>query len=385
MEQFGDYGVILNVIILYSVFDFGLNLGLLRKLIFNKEEASGLINTLFFFFCILFLISIPIFYCLFSLNVIHAGGRYFFYAIVVGLLVLQNVLALLFDVVIQTKNKIYVGKIIRVSKIVVETSLLFWLCKLGSVEILLIASVGVNFLYILSLLLFSKKVMDFSVGFKNFRFSILTAHLRYSFWYFLNGLAGVLVFNAQVIMINTVAGSLMAAKYILLTRFFDIIRIALTNFTNILFPFLAMKQAETNYQYLKNLFFKVFKRIILFSVGILILTLTIGDDIFKIWNQQADNITMNLFPWMAIFITLIIIDHVPTVFLNALKLNTYQTIIAIVQGILGLILGYIFLLEFGLVGVGIASIVALLVTNFFFSPIYLLRAINKKLTSGHIK
>ncbi len=384
-EQFGLYGVLLNVIILSSVFDFGLNIGLLRKLIFNKEDAVSLINTLFFFFSILFITSIPIFYLLFSVDLIHTGNSYFFFACVIGVLILQNVLALFFDVIIQVENKIYVGKIIRVSKTIAETTVLILLSKQGSIQLLLIASVGINFFYILSLFLFSKKVVNYKLSLYNFCFSILLSHIRYSFWYFLNALAGAMVFNAQVIVISGVVGAVMAAKFILVTRFFDIIRIGLTNFTTILFPFLAMRQAEENYAHIKSMFLKIFKRVILLSGLTLILTMTVGQQIFKVWNQQADILTMDLYKWVAIFVTLVVIDNVPTVFLNALKLNTYQTIIAIVQGILGLILGYIFLLEFGLVGVGIASIVALLVTNFFFSPIYLLRAINKKLTSGHIK
>ncbi len=378
-EKFGLYGVLLNVVVLSSVLDFGLNLGLLRKLVAKRDDSIYLINSLFFFFCFLFLLSIPIFFFLFSSQVICTGGSYIYYAVFTSVLVLQTVLTLLFDVIIQAANKIYIGKIIRISKIIIEFCCLFFLSKSGSVKLLLLASVLVNFLYIFSLFLFSKKEVNYILSIKNFKISILFEHIQYSFWYFLNALAGVLVFNGQVVMINALAGPAMATKYLVVTRFFDVVRIALTNFTTVLFPFLAAKQLQNNFNELKSIFLKVFTRVFFIAAIVIALLMTIGEQFFIIWSNHTDDVTLKLYQLMAIFIFLVVIDNVPTVFLNAFKLNTFQTIVGIVQGVLGIVIGCFLIIPYGIVGVGIASIISLFCTNLFFNPVYLIMVLNKKI------
>ena len=180
-------------------------------------------------------------------------------------------------------------------------------------------------------------------------------------------------------MINTLAGPTMATKYLLVTRFFDVVRIAITNFTTILFPFLAAKQESNNYEELKAIFWKVFKRVSLMALVVIALLLTVGKQFFIFWSNYPDELTIKLYQLMAIFILLVVIDNVPTVFLNAFKLNTYQTIVGVFQGVLGLVIGYFLLIPYGIVGVGIASIIALVCTNLFFNPIYLIYSLNKKI------
>ncbi|MDP1844620.1 MAG: hypothetical protein Q8K64_14490, partial [Sediminibacterium sp.] len=78
--HFGIYGVILNVVVFASIFDFGLNIGLLKKLI-NQDPASGqLINSLFFFFCFLLVLGIPICYVLFYVKAVKVESELFFFA-----------------------------------------------------------------------------------------------------------------------------------------------------------------------------------------------------------------------------------------------------------------------------------------------------------------
>jgi O-antigen/teichoic acid export membrane protein len=60
-EQFGIYFVLLNVITLGSIFDFGLNTGLLRELIHKPDKSQWVINAMFFFFLIVFLVSFRFF------------------------------------------------------------------------------------------------------------------------------------------------------------------------------------------------------------------------------------------------------------------------------------------------------------------------------------
>ena len=55
LNQFGTYGVIINVIAFSVILDFGLNIGLVRSFIHKILNLDELINSLFIFFDIFIL------------------------------------------------------------------------------------------------------------------------------------------------------------------------------------------------------------------------------------------------------------------------------------------------------------------------------------------
>ena len=378
-EQFSIYGVILNLIIFSSIFDFGLNIGLLRKLVHKYEHYEQLINILFVFFIILFFCSIPLFYFLFKSGIVKSGNQYFFTSIFVTIIVIQNILSTLLDVIIQSVNKIFVGKFIRVTRTIIEFTLLYFVSKSGSVIYLLMSTALVNFFYLITLFLYSKKEVKFSLSLTSFKFSILWEHMVYSFWYFQNTIASVLVYNAQIILISNFLDSVNVAKYLLVTRFYDIIRTGLTNFTMVLFPSISSLQAEGNWTRLKKVYFNVLLRVSIMVVIVFSLILSIGKIIFLKWSHLDDSTTVQLFQLYSVFIALLIIEHVPTVFLSALKFNKYPSIISMAQGILGLLLSYLFLPHFGILGAIFASLIAFLMTNFWYNPYFIIQKMNRKI------
>ncbi|MFX6334807.1 hypothetical protein ABTF54_19280, partial [Acinetobacter baumannii] len=64
IKNFALYGIVINLVNTAVVFDFGLNIGLLRKLILNKENSSSLISSVLIFYISLGLITIPLIYLL---------------------------------------------------------------------------------------------------------------------------------------------------------------------------------------------------------------------------------------------------------------------------------------------------------------------------------
>ncbi len=376
---FGTYGVILNVIIFSSIFDFGLNVGFLKQLIEKKEDALVLLNTIFFFFLGMFPLYIPLFTVLFTLGLVKIDTGIPFFALITSVLIIQNILAAFFDVIIQSVNKIFLGRAIRVSKLLLEFFLLLFLSLKGSVPVLLIASASVNCLYIISLVFFSRKELAYTFSLRYVRFNALVKHLGYSFWYFLNTVAVSLVFNSQVIMMNMIAGSTGVAKYLMITRFYDMLRIGLTNFTTVLFPVLATIQLQGDWGKIKRYYFSSMIRIALMGAVIFGLVWWIGKPLFLQWSKFNDPEMGRLFMVFSVFILFIVIDNVSSTFLGALKENKASTLVALIQGALGLGLGYLLLLKMGVTGVALASLIALAITNFWFNPYYLMKIFKYKI------
>ncbi len=377
-EEFSNYGVLLNIILFTSAFDFGLNLGLMRRLIHERDKASVLVSSSFFFFLLLFVIALPVFFFLYYKNILHAGGNFFLNAVLTSLLVLQTIVASLFDVILQSTNKIFVGKLARIGKTIIEFVVLFACSQKGSATLLLLLSGIVNFFFIGALFFFSKKETTYTISLNMFSWHALTEHMRYSFWYFLNSIGVVFVFNSQIIMLNALATKKEVASYILVSRFLDVVRMGATNFTAILFPSLAQKEVMGEWNNLRKIYFKVLTGVFFLSVCILVFLLTAGKLIFEYWSGQSGYEINQVYTILSVFIILIVIDNVSSVFLHALRLNKVQTIISIGQGLLAMLIGYFLLKGMGIAGFATGSVIALLVTNFVYNPWHLISQFRKK-------
>lgn len=379
IEEFSNYGVLLNIILFTSAFDLGLNLGLMRRLIQEPLRASVLVSSSFFFYFLLFLIAFPVFLWLYHAKLLSDGVHFFSYALLTALLVLQTVVAALFDVILHSANKIFVCKLIRIGKTTLEFIVLYYCSTEGSAVLLLLASSVVNVLYIGTLFFFSKKEADFVISIHQFSWVALVDHIRYSFWYFLNAISVVIVFNSQIILLNHLTTKTEVANYFLVTRFLDVVRMGATNFTIILFPTLAQQEVRGEWKQLRATYFKVLKSVFFLCIGILLFLLTAGKMVFTYWSGQSGEEIEQLFTLFSVFTLLIVLDNVSAVFLHAFRLNKMQTIISIGQGLLALTLGYFLLQTMGILGFTIGSIIALLLTNFIYNPYHLITQFRRKI------
>ncbi|MFN5146600.1 MAG: hypothetical protein ACK5DU_05250, partial [Bacteroidota bacterium] len=62
---YSTYGVLLNLILVASIFDFGLNTGLVHRLIHEPAQRNSLLNAVFFFYFLILVLAAPVLYLLF--------------------------------------------------------------------------------------------------------------------------------------------------------------------------------------------------------------------------------------------------------------------------------------------------------------------------------
>ena len=99
INNFGIYGVLLNIISFSVIFDFGFNAGLLRKYIFKSINYENLTNNLFIFFIglLFFLIPIIIFILIYFVQITKFSSLFF--GLLLSIIVVQNILILFFEIV----------------------------------------------------------------------------------------------------------------------------------------------------------------------------------------------------------------------------------------------------------------------------------------------
>ncbi|TXT29834.1 MAG: hypothetical protein FD136_1785 [Chitinophagaceae bacterium] len=382
-ELFGYYGVFLNLILFCAIFDMGLNIGLLRRLIHEKQKASELVSTCFVFFGLVFPIAWGLLYGLIELKWILPANANFsiHHAWVAGLLalwVMINMQAALFDVILQSLNKIFVGKLIRIGKTIIEFGLVWWASTWHSLVGLIAVLVLVNSLYVLCMYWLAKKEFHFKLHIPIKFTHIFREHFHYSIWYALSALAGVLVYNAQTILMGSQLNAASIAQFLVIARFYEVVKVGLANFTVILFPSIAMMEAKGNWKDILQQFGKVFFRILALVIFTCIIMFTLGEYLFKIWSGFKEPATIEAFRLYTVLIMCLVVEHVAIVFLSALKLNRLPTLISLLQGLLGLLLSYLLMQKMGLTGAIIGSLIALLCTSFWFNPMYLYISLRKK-------
>ena len=379
LSNFGTYGVIINVIAFSVILDFGLNIGLVRSFIHQSSNLKELSNSIFLFFTSLLFLLFPIFLIFYFNYFQNLNLELFEIAGLTTVIVVQNIIAGYFDALIQAQNKIYVSKIIRASKLLFELIIILIFIKTIHLIGLLTIMLFVNVAYLLSLYLYLKKAIHFRINYNQFNLQVLLSHFKYSFWYFVSSLATVLVFNTQVLILNYYNGPVIAAKYLVVVRFFDIIRIAATNFTQVLFPKIIQIEYLGDWKLIKIMLFSVYKKISILIIFILLFLYFFGFQFFVYWSRLNDPSLSLLFNLYLVFTALIIFDNVSVIFLSALKLNKIPTLVSIGQGLLGILLSILLLYYIGYIGILVGFLISFIFTNLFFNPYYLLKSVNKRL------
>ena len=375
---FSLYGVVLNLIVVASVFDFSLNTTLVRRLILHPDKANESINAVFNFFLLVLFCSIPLYYFSFVLGAVHITEKKLIMALLVALIVAQNMLAVLFESVMQSVNQWKHAKLIRVLRTLIETVLLYWISGMGKIEYLFYVTGGVNLIYITALALIAKKHVNFRLGIGKLNFSLLLAHLKDSFWYFQNSIASVITFNFQIIMMSHLLTAGQITIYLLVFRFFEIVRTGLTNFAMLLFPSITQKQKEGNWRgvllYYKKSLFLVALITAVTMAGLFVW----GYELFVYWSKIKTDTALIVYLIYCVYIALIVVDHVSGVFLSALKFNKNTAVVSSIQSLLLLMLTYIFIKEFGVFGAALASLIAFVSTSLWYNPWHLWRSIQSK-------
>jgi O-antigen/teichoic acid export membrane protein len=360
-----------------SIFDFGLNTGLCHRIIQEPAKRSVLINAVFFYSPLVFLISFPIFWGLFQSGWVKVPVAAVWLAFLLALLVAQNMLSLLFETILQSVNKIYLSKWLRVGRTLLEAGLLYAVSSGRRLDWLLLVTVLINSFFIVLLVGKAKKELAFTISLASFSIKTLGSQLRYSFWYFQSMLASVIAYNVQIVVLSNYLSVAQMTIFLLVFKFFEVIRTAMTNFTQILFPAISHMQAKGEWNELLVTFKRVLIRVLLFSLVVFVGMLTVGEDFFRWWSRYDTPESNALFRVYALYVFFLVIDHVAVVFLLGLKFNRLPSIVSTVQSFLAVLLTIYCIEQVGLSGAVWASLLLFGATSLIFNPLYLLYQLKK--------
>jgi O-antigen/teichoic acid export membrane protein len=246
---------------------------------------------------------------------------------------------------------------------------------------LLLATLLVNVIFIITLFVVTRREVDLSISLAAFRLKELGGQLRYSFWYFQSMLAAVIAYNVQIVLLAQYLSVGQMTIFLLVFKFFEVIRTAMTNFTQVLFPSISMLQAEQKWSQLLRTFRRVLLRVAGFSLLVFTILWWVGNDFFNWWSGYDTPESNTLFKVYALYVFLLVIDHVSVVFLLGLKFNRLPSIVSTIQSFLSLVATVYFIQWTGLSGAVLASLLLFATTSLIFNPLYVLYQLKQRITA----
>lgn len=387
--QYGVYVIIFTVIGYFSLGNLGFPQTLLREIIdalHGKiyDRVNAVISSVFTYYLLFISVVALMVFILFFLDIFNLMHyivddlkyREIFQNLImiVVLIFALNMINQIFQFIVMADNKIYIVKIIKfveiIFQLIITYIVLFYSPSLKNVILVMLAtalfSLGAMYIY-------SKRYVQYKISYQDSNINTFKELLPSSFWYFIGAIGVMLIFQSDVMVITSFIGIEYVALYVTMYKFNDAFRQVLSQICGSIFPTVAKLKSENRYKDLKRLYLKflvIMVGLSLFTGGMLY---WIGFDLYSWWigNQVIND--KELFIYFIIFSMLFIVDSPSSTFIGAMGIHKNATIVGLIQGILNLGLSIYLAKIYGVQGVIMGSIIAFLITNFWFNIYYMIK------------
>jgi O-antigen/teichoic acid export membrane protein len=280
----------------------------------------------------------------------------------------------LFDSMIVARNKIYLAKLLLAALLLVRGICLYLVLRTGGSLIdLLLAYALAAALFCALFYVVGVREQRVKISPANFRMAYLRDILPDSFWYLIGGVAVVLIFQTDSLVISSFVGVAAITSYALMFRYVGMVGRMLTNIVLILFPEAAKRFEAADYGGLLGLHDRLTRLMLAIAVVVFGAFYLVGDTVFAIWMGSLELFDRELFVIFLLTNALLLISAPATNLLEAVGWHRFSTKLSLGQGVLNLLLSIILVQRLGVVGVALATLIALACTNFLGDIFYFRR------------
>lgn len=373
--------VIFNTLLGYlGLANIGTPQTLVRRLIgYNSrgeiDKAEGIISTLFVTYSGMILLLGLLAWLLISHNLFDVAGR--IVQDVDGLTSLRSTALplilvfafdlwrLLFDSVLIAHNKIYISKLLIAALMLTRgVALYLVLLRGGSLEQVLLAYAGLAAAFAIIFYLVAGRVQRFRLSPGSCRWKYLRDILPDSVWYFVGGIAVVLIFQTDSLVVSALVSVSAVTGYALMFRYVDIVGRMLSNIVVVLFPEAARLFEQKDYRGLLRLHDRLITAMLPLALVVLGVFYLLGERVFALWMGGLELFDGQLFLVFLITNSLLLISAPATNFIEAVGWHRFSTKLALLQGALNLGLSIALATRYGSLGVALGTLIALVVTSF---------------------
>lgn len=375
-ELYGIWVLLTSMVAYFNLSNLGFSTTLLKDVSFyksNSEKVNKIINTTFFFF--VFVVAlVTVIFVLIELNFRHLfklstdyveiAKQTFF---IIYFVFVFNFFSMLFDNTIFAYNKMYLKNILLTAKILFIGISTFLVLYFGySIFEIALMNLFITILIFLIMFYFAKKLSLCKIRWRYFDLDIFKQMISPSFHYFIIGVAVIIIFYSDNLVISAFIGVAAVSSYSIAYKAVDMTEKVIFKIVDVILP--KISQLNSNKEFDKILF--LHNKILIISMLIALPVYSIlffwGTDLLCLW-VGAENVVMPVI--MKIFVIFAFVHtwvHVSAIFVTALGIHKETSYMALFEAILNIILSIIFLHYYGLLGVAMGTIISHLLTNAWF-------------------
>jgi len=385
-EQYGLWVLLTSIIAYFSLSSFGFTTTLLKQSssrLTQLDELSKIVSVTFFslfaFSIMIFLVFIIMyvyFTNIFSINenLIAIAKDTF---IIVFILFMVLFFTSIYDTLLFASQKLYIKNILEIFKNICVALLSVYLVSLdfGVYEIALMNLV-VHVIYFMIIKALINKHLKYYLSIKYLTKSNFKEMLNPSMHYFILGVAGIIIFNSDNIILASYISLSAVAVYSLGYKIVDAVQKIIFKLVDILMPNIALLNAQKDYKRILKLHNKMIFISVSISIPIYIFLFFTNQWLMSIWVGKDNVLDKNI---MAIFIIFSFIHtwvHVSAVFVAAIGIHKETSYVALFEAVLNIFLSIVLINFFGVLGVALGTLIAHILTNAWFVNYWFYKSVN---------
>jgi len=385
--QYGLWVLLTSITAYFGLSSFGFTSTLLKDSSSNLQDfmkLSKLVSVTFFSFVFFSLLTTIIFvfvyfnlHNLFTIeaNLLDVSKNTF---LITFLIFIISFFGSVFDTLLFASNRLYIKNIVDIVKNILAASSNVYVVYLGyGIFEIALVSLGVTIVYFFILLVLSRNGLNYSIRWKYFEIELFKNMLQPSIHYFIIGIAVLVVFYTDNLIIGSFISLSAVAIYSLGYKIVDATQKVLFKISDVLLPNISVLYSEHKYSEI----LKLHNKIMLISVGLAIPAYSLlyfSNQLILSWWLGSDNVLdkdiMTLFIIFSLIHTWV---HVSSIFVAAIGIHKETSYMALFEAFLNIALSILFLKIYGLFGVALGTLVAHILTNGWFVNYWFYRNINK--------
>ncbi len=391
-EQYGLWLLLSTVILYFSLSNFGLatSFGVhLPKVKDNKLETDKLLNTvLFTLLCISVVASL--FFLLLEYHIgffLNISDKYkttaqisllFFF-----LTFLVTLLGSIFDNILVATNHLLTKNVIETLKTILIGVMSIVLVKYNTSIVPIAVSNFVFTLLFFFITFYScKKVIRYKVNFRMFDKKVLKNLFIPSIHYFLMGIASLLVFYSDNILISRLKGVEYIGLFAITYRLSDVCTKVLTKISVTKYPKVILLSSQQDYRGILKLHNRLLLVNIAVTLPVCLVLFFFGKDILVLWLGAKYQYNVAILRIFSIFTFFMVCAQNTGTFIGGLGIHKRFAYMGMAEAFLNVGLSYLFFQYFDLTGIALGTLCAHLLTNGWFGYFEFYRFILRKLQSS---
>jgi O-antigen/teichoic acid export membrane protein len=375
-EQYSIWLLLSNIILYFSLSNFGLFNAFsveLPKVKESKTDTDRLVNTVLFsllgigclssFFFILLEVSIHHFFKIHPdfLFITQLSLLFFFLTFLISLI------GGMFDYILISTNHLVSKNLIEIAKVTCIGGASIVLVVMGkSIVYISVANFLFTFAFFFITFYTCKKVLKYKVNMHMFDLSLLKKLTSPSWHYFIMGIAGMLVFYSDNLLISKLKGVEFVGLYAVTYRLTDVCLKVISRLSATKYPKIITLASEKNYKGLLKLHNRLLMMNLAITLPICGIIFFFGKDILTLWlgNKYVYNVT--ILRTFAFFTLFMVCAQNTGTFIGGLGIHKRFAYMGLAEGAVNLILSYLLYQYFDLAGIALGTLFAHVLTNGWF-------------------